>query len=82
MCTQTISDVKGCTDKIELLNTILAWIPGGYTWKLQPLDVGLNRPFKYHMKNECGDFMYGQMDMPAEEQKKVSRASRRSWMGF
>ena len=31
---------------IELCNTIIVYIPGGYTSKLQTMDVGLNKPFK------------------------------------
>ena len=30
---------------LELLNTEVEWIPSGYTGKLQPLDVGINKPF-------------------------------------
>ena len=29
----------------------LEFIPGGYTWKLQVLDVGVNKPFKNHIRD-------------------------------
>ena len=29
----------------------LEFIPGGYTWKLQVLDVGVNKPFKNHIQD-------------------------------
>ena len=43
MDTVSTHEVSGCKEKIIGCNTVIEWIPGGYTWKLQPLDVGLNR---------------------------------------
>ena len=40
-------------------------------WKLQPLDVGVNKPFKDHMRQEYDDFMWDQYDTPDAERKKV-----------
>lgn len=38
--------VKCCTDAFSNCGTKCDFIPPGYTWKLQALDVGINRPFK------------------------------------
>ena len=80
MDTVNTHEVKGCTEKIESLNTILEWIPGGYTWKLQPLDVGVNKPFKDHMRQEYDDFMWDQYDTPDAERKKVERINVGFWV--
>jgi hypothetical protein len=42
--------VATVSTEIEKLGGDLNIIPGGYTCVLQPLDVGINRPFKYHIK--------------------------------
>ena len=39
------------------LNTFVAVIPGGYTSKLQPMDVGLNKPLKDYVRYEVEAFM-------------------------
>lgn len=41
----------------ELLNTEVEYIPGGYTSKLQVLDVGINKPFKNYMRYEFDCWM-------------------------
>jgi hypothetical protein len=43
--------------QISDLGTILEIIPGGYTSKLQVLDVGINRPFKYYYEEMSYDFV-------------------------
>jgi len=58
----------------------MSWIPGGYTWKLQPLDVGVNKPFKDHMRQEYDDFMWDQYDTPDAERKKVERINVGFWV--
>ena len=42
---------------IESCNTVLDFIIGGYTSKLQPLDVGVNKPFKGFMRGKFELFM-------------------------
>ncbi len=39
--------VKACND----LGTEVDYVPAGYTCVLQPLDVGVNGPFKAHLHN-------------------------------
>jgi hypothetical protein len=38
-------------------NTILEFVPPGYTSKLQVMDVGLNRPFKLYLADEYHEFI-------------------------
>jgi hypothetical protein len=49
------------TDKVQRrfseLNTLLEIIPGGYTAKLQVLDVGINRPFKKYYEEASEEFV-------------------------
>ena len=42
---------------IEELGTVLEIIPGGYTSKLQVMDVGLNKPFKDRLRDQVDDFL-------------------------
>jgi hypothetical protein len=39
-------------DALGALGCHLVNIQGGYTWRLQVMDVGLNRPFKDFLRNE------------------------------
>ena len=41
------ADVK---QKVKQMNATLAVIPGGLTKELQPLDIGVNRPFKVRLR--------------------------------
>lgn len=41
------ADVK---PKVKQMNATLAVIPGGLTKELQPLDIGVNRPFKVRLR--------------------------------
>jgi DDE superfamily endonuclease len=38
-------------------NTEVDLIPGGYTSKLQPMDAGLNKPFKGHVIDNFTDWL-------------------------
>jgi transposase-like protein len=42
---------------LAMVNTELEIIPGGYTSKLQPMDVGVNKPFKNYICNNYIDWM-------------------------
>ena len=42
---------------LRSLKCIVSILPGGSTSQIQPLDVGVNKPFKGHLKNKWGDFM-------------------------
>ena len=39
-------------------NTIVEFIPGGYTSKLQTIDVGASKPFKDNIRECMEDFMF------------------------
>ena len=39
-------------------NTVVEFIPGGYTSKLQAMDVGINKPFKDHVRECVEDFLF------------------------
>lgn len=45
------------TNELSRLNTEVEWIPAGYTGKLQPMDVGINKPFKNYMCETYMDWM-------------------------
>ena len=40
-------------DEVKVNNINMAIIPGGYTSKIQLLDVCLSKPFKSTLRNEC-----------------------------
>lgn len=48
---------KNVIHELSLLNTEVDFIPKGYTGKLQPLDVGINKPFKNYMCQIYMDWM-------------------------
>jgi hypothetical protein len=49
--------VSSVVRKLANLNTIVEFIPPGYTSKCQVMDVGVNRPFKLRVGNEYNDFI-------------------------
>jgi DDE superfamily endonuclease/CENP-B N-terminal DNA-binding domain len=46
-------------DALEALGCHLVTIPGGYTWRLQVMDVGLNKPFKDYLRDEYDRWQEG-----------------------
>ena len=46
----------------------LEFIPGGYTWRLQVLDVGINKPFKNHLRDSYDTWFSGN-DYDAKPQR-------------
>jgi hypothetical protein len=67
--------------QISDLGTILEIIPGGYTSKLQVLDVGINRPFKYYYEEMSYDFVreWTAKNVPGEK-PKPSRQDVAKWI--
>jgi hypothetical protein len=53
------------------LRTVFEIIPGGYTAKLQVLDVGLNRPFKFYYQEASQEFVrnWTMNHLPGEKPK-------------
>jgi DDE superfamily endonuclease len=45
-------------DAVSSVGGQLLLIPGGYTWKLQPMDIGLNKPFKNKIRDIDDDWGY------------------------
>jgi hypothetical protein len=43
-------------DAVSDCGAFLEFIPGGYTWCLQPMDVGINRPFKDGIRSSYDAF--------------------------
>ncbi|KAG7173858.1 Pogo transposable element-like 79, partial [Homarus americanus] len=54
------------------LNTQLAVIPGGPTSQLQPLDVGINKPFKNNMREQRNKWMTEGNMTPTARMKRPS----------
>ena len=56
-------------------------IPAGCTGKVQPVDVGIARPFKSRLRNLWGDWMLTQDDdfPDTPERMDVSAWIHRSW---
>ena len=61
----------------------IAFIPGGYTSKLQPLDVSLNKPFKVECRKSFSSFCRSQLaDMsdPTDRLKTASKQQVLQWV--
>jgi hypothetical protein len=66
---------------ISKCRTILEIIPGGYTSKLQVLDVGVNRPFKHYYEDLSGQFVRKWiMEHPPGEKVKPTRQDVAHWV--
>ena len=64
---------------IALCQTELEIIPGGFTSKLQVMDVGLNKPFKDRMRDEVEGFMLNAGVGQAPHRTDVARWIKSSW---
>lgn len=61
---------------IRSLGCIVSILPGGSTSQIQPLDVGINKPFKDHLKKDWVDFMVNNR----ENNNEVSRELLSHWI--
>lgn len=68
----------GIKFELEMNHTNLVVIPAGLTYRLQPLDVVINRPFKYKIKNKWTEWMLHQA--PNEIGCKPGRALIARWV--
>jgi DDE superfamily endonuclease len=46
-----------CRSHLTACNTEVDLIPGGYTSRLQPMDIGLNKPFKKYVPDSFTDWL-------------------------
>ena len=67
--------LKNISKKLAECNTVVDFIPPGYTSKLQILDIGINKPFKNHLRNAYEEFM---MEQEQKEQRKQEEAVKRA----
>ena len=69
-----------CTEDIQDLlvaaNSEVAFIPGGCTSKLQPLDVSLNKPFKVECRKSFSSFCRSQLTNMSDPTDRLKRASK------
>jgi DDE superfamily endonuclease len=61
-------------DALALCNTEVDILPGGYTSRLQPMDVGLNKPFKSYTRHLFDQWVEEQGD-----NAKPLRADAATW---
>jgi hypothetical protein len=70
------SEVRDCVSSI---GAHLIFIPGGYTWKLQPMDIGLNKPFKDKVRDLYDDWAYENNHDAKPTREAVSSWNKRGW---
>jgi DDE superfamily endonuclease len=57
----------------------LILIPGGYTWKLQPMDIGMNKPFKDKIWDIYDDWSYENNNDAKPTREAVSSWIKHGW---
>jgi hypothetical protein len=67
--------------KLERKNFDLVVIPGGMTSQLQPLDVSVNKPFKYYSRKEYEVWLMCE-NVPPTSSGNVKRASASELAGW
>ena len=68
MCGECVQQIQSCGTDIE-------FITGGYTGKLQVLDVGINRPFKAIVREQYEQFM-------SQNERKATQLNVAQWIAF
>jgi hypothetical protein len=59
--------------------TEVEYIPGGYTPKLQPMDVGINKPFKNYVRGQFETWLIENLDNAKPQRKNVSKWISEAW---
>ena len=54
--------MASCSNQIKGCGTTIDYILGGYTSKLQVMDVGVNKPFKGYARQAYENFMIGNIE--------------------
>jgi hypothetical protein len=54
--------MASCINQIKGCGTTIDYILGGYTSKLQVMDVGVNKPFKGYGRQTYENFMFGNIE--------------------
>jgi DDE superfamily endonuclease len=67
--------MASCSNQIKGCGTTIDYILGGYTSKLQVMDVGVNKPFKGYVRQAYENFMIGNI-----ENRKVRREGIVQWI--
>ena len=62
--------------------TEVEYIPASYTNKMQPMDVGMNKPFKDGMQVCVEEFLVKQRVNMKQNQKDISHWINKSWNGI
>ena len=73
MCSSDL--MTTCCNAIKECGSAVDYILGGYTSKLQVMDVGVNKPFKSYVSKAYENFMIGN-----PENMKVRREGIVQWM--
>ena len=55
--------IASCSNQIKGCETTIDYILGGYTSKLQVMDVGVNKPFKGYVRQAYENFMIGNIEI-------------------
>jgi DDE superfamily endonuclease len=66
-------------DALAKLNTEVDIIPVGYTLKLQPLDVGLNKPFKAYCRQNFEQWLHSRVDGSKPHQRDAAEWAASAW---
>ena len=54
--------MASCSNQIKGFGSTIDYILGGYTSKLQEMDVGVNKPFKGYVRQAYENFMTGNIE--------------------
>ena len=58
----SVHSTASCSNQIKGCGTTIDYILGGYTSKLQVMDVGVNKPFKGYARQAYENFMIGNIE--------------------
>ena len=76
-------DTASFRTRMELLGVTLKHIPGKCTWLLQPIDVGIGKPFKDRIKEKWFNWMidHAEMDtnLPIVSRDEIQQWVHETW---